>query len=140
MAALSCFADRSAAPSESDVRDALGGSGVSWHALIRRIEKNHPNLRQVWGYTSKSTGWGLRLMQGERVIVYMTPCIGHFLVSFALGEKAVREIARAGLPKHITDVIEAAKKYAEGRGVRFRVENGDDLEALEKIAAIKIAN
>lgn len=127
-------------PSESDVRDALGESGASWHELIRRIEKKHPSLRQVWAYTSKSTGWGLRLTQGERVIVYMTPCIGHFLVSFALSEKAVREIVRVGLPKHVIAVIEAARKYAEGRGVRFKVENGEDLEAMEKIAAIKLAN
>ena len=45
--------------------------------------------RRFGGFTSANTGWGLRLKRNDRVILYMTPREDHFLVSFALGEKAV---------------------------------------------------
>lgn len=137
---LSCFTDRNAPPDAAAVREALGKLDSSWRELIRRIEQVCPSLTQTWRFTSKSTGWGMRLMQGDRILVYMTPARGHFLVSFVLGEKAVQAIRRAGVSQRIARVIEESPKYAEGRGVRFKVSSGDEIEGLETIAALKAAN
>ena len=54
----------------------------------------------------------------------MTPCKGYFLVGFALGEKAV----------------DAAQKFAEGRGVRLEIRNKPAREQAKLLAAIKMAN
>jgi hypothetical protein len=40
-------------------------------------EKYAP-LTIEWGFTSKSTGWGLRLKTEKRTVLYMTPCKGYF--------------------------------------------------------------
>jgi hypothetical protein len=70
----------------------------------------------------------------------MTPCRGYFLASFALGEKACRAAHEAGLPSPILAIVDAAPKYAEGRGVRIPVRNQRDVNGVERLAAIKVAN
>lgn len=76
----------------------------------------------------------------ERTVLYMTPCDRHFLVGFALGEKAVNAAGTGSLPDSIMAIIDEAPKYAEGRGVRIEVRNQADLEGVKALAAIKMAN
>ena len=138
--ALSFFDDKAAPPSEAALRDALGASSGAWEELIRRIAARFPPLDPVWGFASKSTGWGLRLKQGDRTILYMTPCRDYFLASFALGEKAVQAARASNLAQVILDAIERAPRYAEGRGVRLEIRKPRDLAAVEKIAIAKMGN
>jgi hypothetical protein len=51
--------------------------------------------------------------------------------------KAARE---SGLPAPVLAVIDGAKKYAEGRGVRLEVRSAEDVHNIEKLAVIKMAN
>ena len=95
--------------------------------------------RQEWGFSSKSTGWGLRLKTEKRTVLYMTPCKGYFLASFALGEKAVKAAHESDLPASVLAVIDSARKYTEGRGVRLEVRTAEDVCNIEKLAVIKMA-
>jgi hypothetical protein len=79
----------------------------------------------------------LRLKQPARVLVYLTPSHSCFLASFVLGERACRAIREAGIPGGILALIDAAPKYAEGRGVRIPVHTKADLEAVLKITRVK---
>lgn len=78
------------------------------------------------------------MKQKKRIIVYVTPCRAFFLASFALGEKACTVARTAGVSAAILALIDAAPKYAEGRGIRIPVRTKRDLEDVEKLAAIKI--
>ena len=69
----------------------------------------------------------------------MTPCEGYFLASFALGEKAVKAAHDSDLPTSVLRVIDSAKKYAEGRGVRLEVRNARAVRNVEKLAVIKMS-
>lgn len=138
--ALSVFDDKSRQPTEADLARVLKGSFIFWNELKKRIASKFAPLTYEWGFSSKSTGWGLRLKHRERIILYMTPCDGYFLASFALGEKAV-EAARAGnVPTSTMKVIESAKRYAEGRGVRLRVTSTREVGNVEKLAVIKMSS
>ena len=138
--ALSAFDDRSRQPMEDDLAATLGSSFVFWNELKRLIASRFTPITMEWGFTSKSTGWGMRLKQEKRTILYMTPCDGYFLASFALGEKAVRAAHESDLPVPVLEVIDGAKKYAEGRGVRLEVRSAEDTRNIEKLAVIKMAN
>lgn len=70
----------------------------------------------------------------------MTPREGYFMASFALGEKAVKAAHESDLPISVLKVIDSAKKYAEGRGVRLEVRSAEDVRNVEKLAVIKMAN
>jgi flavoprotein len=138
--ALSAFDDKTKPPKDAELAATLGKTYVLWNELKKRIASRFTPLSIEWGFSSKATGWGLRLKQEKRAVLYMTPCKGYFLASFALGEKAVKAARESGLPAPVLAVIESAKKYAEGRGVRLEVRTAQDVRNVEKLAAIKMAN
>lgn len=137
---LSAFEDKSRPPQDDDLAATLGSAFVFWNELKKIIASRFPPLSTEWGFASKTTGWGLRLKHEKRTILYMTPCKSYFLASFALGEKAVKAAHETDLPVSVLKVIDSAKKYAEGRGVRLEVRSAEDVHNVEKLAVIKMAN
>jgi hypothetical protein len=132
------FHDPSGHPSARDLVAALGRAASLWQRLIHDVQAACGPLASEWSF-SKALGWTLRLKQPARVLVYLTPGKSSFLASFALGEKACKAIDQAGVPADILAIIDAAPKYAEGRGVRIPVRTGTDVEAILRIAAIKVS-
>jgi hypothetical protein len=138
--ALSAFDDKSRPPQDDDLATTLGSAFVFWNELKRLIASRFTPLSMEWRFSSKKTGWGLRLKREKRTVLYMTPCEGYFMASFALGEKAVKAAHENDLPVSVLEIIDSAKKYAEGRGVRLEVRNAEDVRNVEKLAVIKMAN
>jgi hypothetical protein len=138
--ALSAFTDKSKQPQDKDLALKLGSTFRFWNEMKSVISSRFAPMTIEWGFTSKNTGWGLRLKTDKRTVMYMTPCEGYFLASFALGEKAVKAAYDSDMPASILGVIDNAKKYAEGRGVRLEVRTAEDIRNIEKLAVIKMAN
>ena len=137
--ALSVFDDKAKQPEDTDLARVLKRSFASWNKLKALIASRFPPLSVDWGFAGKTYGWGLRLKQKKRTVLYMTPCEGHFLASFALGEKAVAAAHISDLPTTVLQFIDSAKKYAEGRGVRLKVRNAKDVRYVETLAVIKMS-
>lgn len=137
--ALSAFDDKAHPPQEKELAAVLGKAYSPWKELKKRIAARCSPAGAEWGFTSRSTGWGLRLKHGDQIIIYLTPCQGHFLVSLALGEKAVLAARQGKLSDAILAAIEAAPKYAEGRGVRIPVRTASPVADICALAEIKIA-
>jgi len=115
----------------------LGPSGPLWGQLQKGLQAAYGPLAEEWHF-GKAFGWSFRLKEKTRAVVYMTPRRGHFLASFALGEKACLAAEDAGLPQAMLALIRDAPRYAEGRGVRIPVRTKRDLAGVEKLAAIKM--
>jgi hypothetical protein len=137
---LGILTDKARQPTDADLRRALGKAHALWERLIADVDARIGPVNGVWGFTSATTGWGLRLRRKERVILYMTPRDGAFLVSFALGEKAVADAMKRRLPATLARAIESAPRYAEGRGVRVEVTKLSQLPGLVALAEAKNAN
>ena len=137
---LSALTDKSHEPTDDHLRDVLGKAYQVWTQLIDSVAERIGPISQTWGFTSKSTGWGLRLRQKDRVILYMTPQNGKFLVSFALGERAVAAAKLLRLSSTLLEAIDAAPRYAEGRGVRIEVSSKRQVPALAVLAEVKSEN
>ncbi|MDQ7780330.1 MAG: DUF3788 domain-containing protein [Planctomycetota bacterium] len=137
---LSAFDDKSKPPQPKDLAATLGAASVLWNALLKRITRKFAPVSTEWGFSGKAYGWGLRVKGEKRTILYMTPCGGYFLASFAVGEKAVKAARESGLDASVLKVIDSAKKYAEGRGVRLEVRSARDVGNVETLAVIKMAN
>lgn len=136
--ALSAFIDKHHPPTDVDLRSTLGSAYGAWARLIELVSTRMPPISQVWGFASAATGWGLRLRRNDRVVLYMTPNAGHFLVSFALGEKAAAVAHAEKLPAWILAAIDSAPRYAEGRGVRVEVKTIREVTSLAALAKIKL--
>jgi hypothetical protein len=137
--ALSALADKLKPPQPQDLAVTLGKTFVFWNELKAIIDAKFGPVSFEWGFTSKTTSWGIRAKTDKRTILYMTPREGYFLASFALGEKAVKTAHESDLPASVLKIIDSARKYAEGRGVRLEVRNARDVRNVEKLATIKMS-
>ncbi len=132
------FVGKKTKPTDADVAKALGSAKVLWDQVIGELKKDCPT--KEWNSYSTKAGWSLKLKKKDRTILYLSPVADGFRVSFALGDKAVNAARESTLPKPILKVIDEAKKYAEGTAVRFEVSSRSDVDAVKKLAAIKISN
>jgi hypothetical protein len=138
--ALSAFDDKTVEPGIEAVAAVLGPAAEYWETVVAEIGRRFEPLALDWVFSGKKWGWGLRLKQKKRAVVYLTPVEGFFLAGFALGRKAVEVAERSELPRSILDAIANAPKYAEGRGVRLVIRSQEDADSIVLLATIKMAN
>jgi len=129
--------DKSKPPDDESLTGALGPAKKLWDEFVRHIAQAYGPVTEEWGFYKS---WSLRLKRKKRTIVYLLPRDGHFLCAFVFGGKATDAARRADLPKDILKIINEATVYAEGRGFRLEVRRKQDLAAMNKLAAIKMAN
>jgi len=138
--AANAFIGRATAPTDADLVKALGSAKPVWDRLLADLAARFDGKNREWKCYSAKAGWSLRLLRGKRTILWMAPCEGCFRVAFALGERAVTAAHESGLPAWLLRTIDEAEKYPEGRAVRLHIKSPKDLTAVEKLAAVKIAN
>ncbi len=136
----SAFLDRGSPPSERELEAVLDKASGLWVDLRTDLSSEFAPLNGKWGFSGKSRGWILQLRHRRRTVLYMVPCPGYFVASFALSEKVCQAARRSGLPARVLEIIQHAPKYPEGRGVRLEVRNKKDLVHVEALASIKMAN
>ena len=66
--ALSAFTDKQHPPTDVALRETLGAAHTVWTNLIDAVTQRINPVDQIWGFTSASTGWGLRLRQKDRAL------------------------------------------------------------------------
>jgi len=136
--ALSIFDDKSHSPSSDDLAALLGRTARLWNRLLDDVCIRHPPIEPVWNFGGAKYGWSLRLRQKDRIVLYLIPQMGQFLAGIVLGEKAVRLAQQSDSPAGILAIIDAAPRYAEGRGIRFPVTRKTDVDVVLKLTAIKL--
>ena len=138
--ALSAFDDRERLPSEGELTTALGSSAQLWLDLKVHLTEEYAPLEELWGFTGPKWGWSLRMVSGKRTVLYLTPSEGYFYVGFAYGERAATAAMESDLPASVKEIIEGAKRFAEGRAIRMEVRGPEEVESVKKMATIKMAN
>ena len=134
------FIDKPKKPTAAELTAALGPAKALWDQLLAGLADEHNLTVQEWNSYSPKAGWALRLKLKDRNILYLIPCQKCFFVSFALGDKAVAAARQSGLPQRVIKIINEAKRYVEGTGVRIEMKKPKDIEIVKKLAAIKLAH
>ena len=134
------FIDKPKKPTAAELTAALGPAKALWDQLLAGLADEHNLTVQEWNSYSRKAGWSLRLKHKDRNILYLSPCEGCFFVSFALGDKAVQAARQSGLPQNVIKIINEARRYAEGTGIRIEMKKPKDIEIAKKLAAIKLAH
>lgn len=134
------FIGRTKPPAEEDVAAALGASKGVWDQLLANLAGQYGVTGHDWKSYSPKAGWSLRVTRKTRTIVWLSPQHHSFEVLFILGDKAMRAARQSDFPKRVVEALKEAPKYPEGTGVRLKVKSPRDLAALDKLAAIKLAN
>jgi hypothetical protein len=137
--ALGVFDDRSHPPTPAAVRRALGPTARLWTTLLATARALAGPVSEEWNFAGAKFGWSMRVKRGDRILLYLTPQSGAFVVGVVLGDKAVEAARAAGtVSQAALTLVAGAPKYAEGRGVRVQVTSDDELLVAVDLAKMKI--
>jgi hypothetical protein len=134
----SIFTDKTVKPSDDDLKKALGKNYKFWHELFSFTLQKYPEASFDWHFSGQKFGWGFRISDKKRVLVYLLPRDQFFKIAFVFGEKAFEEICNSSISEHIITELKNTKKYAEGRGIRIDVTDGSLMDDFKKLIEIKI--
>lgn len=137
---LNAFVGRSKQPTEKELAAELGASKDLWDQLLAELLTEQGLSEKEWTSYSPKAGWSLRLKAGQRNIVYLSPSHGEFMASFVLGAKAMDAVRGAAFPGPVIQLINDAKRYAEGTAVRIKVKKKTDIAIVRKLTIIKMGN
>ncbi|HOX26895.1 MAG TPA: DUF3788 domain-containing protein [Candidatus Krumholzibacteria bacterium] len=138
--ALSALDDSSAEPTATQLADVLGRAAAAWRTLDAWLTGAAGIDRREWNNAGAKYGWSLRAMKGKRVIAYLIPQRGAFLVGLVLGDKALAALADRTLSAASREIIAGAKRYGEGTGFRIPVTAAKDLADIKTLVEIKLAH
>jgi hypothetical protein len=137
--ASSAFGDRTKPPDVVDFVETLGTAAELWASLVKHVVTTSGPTTERWGFAGEKVGWSARLLQGGRIVVYLTPQRRAFTVGVVLGERALAAAAASRLPKAARAALRAAPRHAEGRGVRLQVRSAAGLRAAMALIDLKLS-
>jgi lysylphosphatidylglycerol synthetase-like protein (DUF2156 family) len=137
--APSVLDDKAVVPDDEQLETAIGKSFKLWNDIRGHIFERYDKVVEEWTHSGKNYGWSWRAKQGKRALVYLIPQKGFFLAAFCFGDKAVVAVEESNVPEAIKEGLRTARKYAEGRGIRFEVRKAGDVKTIRTLLEIKTA-
>ena len=134
----SIFTEKQTIPSETSLKIALADNFTLWKTIEKHTKEAYPNYTEEWNYGGEKYGWSYRIKDKKRIIIYFLPRDKFFKVAFVFGEKAVQTVMDSTISEEIKNELQAAKPYAEGRGIRL-VSTESNLEDIKRLVEIKIS-
>lgn len=136
----SIFEEQAIGPTEQDLKEKLGTNYGIWAELRDLVVQLHPGAKAEWNFPGTKYGWSFRIKDRKRAIIYLLPRDGFFKVAFVFGQKAMDAIMCSGVSSEIITELEAAPKYAEGRGIRIEVRDASKIADITRLVQIKLAH
>jgi hypothetical protein len=133
------FDDPKRKPISTDIERELGRSWLAWNSLTSWLSEDFSSLTDEWRFTGEQCGWSLRIKRKKRTIIYLLPCRKYFRVTLILGDKAVKKALQSALPNSLVKEIRLAKKYPEGRVLRFEIRFKEELPTLMQLVDAKMS-
>ncbi|MDF3026058.1 MAG: hypothetical protein K0S23_365 [Fluviicola sp.] len=136
----SVFINKNEKPTNEDLKKALGETVDIWNSFVEFTHANDPASFDEWNFSGEKFGWSFRIKDKKRVLIYLLPRDKFFKVAFVFGQKATDQIMGSDVSDEIKAELNAAKSYAEGRGIRIEIRDTTKIEDIRKLIQFKIAN
>lgn len=136
----SVFMDQTLSPSTAQLKEALGSTYPLWEEISDYTLNVTKGLVKDWKFSGPKYGWSFRISDKRRVIIYMLPRDQYFKVAFVFAQKATDQILEGKFNQDIKAELQAAKAYAEGRGIRIDVRDNSKTSDLLELINVKISS
>jgi len=134
------FTDKTKTPSRKDLLAALGKNFERWEEIEKIVYQKYPAAIAEWNFPGEKYGWSFRMKDKKRAILYFLPGNQFFRVAFVFGQKAVDKIMDSTISEAIKTELQAARVYAEGRGIRIEVKKKKVIKDISAMIDIKLAS
>jgi hypothetical protein len=132
----SIFLNRESIPTTTELTKALGATFHYWQVIADWVHLQYPKAMDEWNCSKN--GWSFRIKDKKRAIIYFLPRDKYFKVAFVFGQKATDVILKSEVTDEIKKELDAARVYAEGRGIRIDIKNEKVLNDIKKLITVKL--
>lgn len=136
---ISVFLNKDQKPDAAELQMHLGSTITYWEQLHHFVFEQYPGAEELWSYFSKNYGWGYRIKDKRRAIIYMSPYEGYFQVTMLFGPRALEHIYASDLDPWIRKTLEEGKKYPEGKVIHIPVRDNTWIKSIQKLIKVKLA-
>jgi len=136
----SIFMDLNKEPKTDDLKVPMGKTYEFWMQIRDFVFEKYPLAIEEWHVSIKKYGWGFRIKDKKRAIVYLSPRSGYFFVTFVFGQKAADCILDSDIDQSLKEELMLSKVYMEGRVLRIDVRDDNQIDDIKKLIEIKIGN
>ena len=137
---ISIFTDKKYTPNNNDLKVSLRNTCSFWHSIGAYVHQKYPDAIDEWNYSGDKYGWSFRIKDKKRAIIHLLPRDKFFKVAFVFGQKATDIIINSEISESIKTELNAAKVYAEGRGIRIEIKDEILLKDIQFLIDVKLAN
>lgn len=134
----SIFTDKLQVPTDVGLQAALGSTYAIWKEIRDYVIASANVTSEEWKYSGDKYGWGFRINDKKRVLIYLLPRDGFFRVAFVFGQKAFEAILDSSVSDSIKNELMEAKAYAEGRGIRIEIRDKKTLKDVKQLINSKV--
>ncbi|HEY0281565.1 MAG TPA: DUF3788 family protein [Rhizomicrobium sp.] len=124
-------------PSDAELKALLGSASSVWSAVVLAVKDSFAPSQLEWLPSKQPFGRAGRIRHKGRTLLYLLPGDGKFDVAVVLGERAVELAMAAPLPAAMKKRIAGAKRYVEGRSIRFPVNSASEVAVVVKLVELK---
>jgi hypothetical protein len=136
----SIFMDLTKTPNASDLEVPLGKTLNVWNEIRDFVFEKYPAAIEEWHISVKKYGWGFRIKDKKRAIIYLSPRKGFFRVTMVFGQKATDRILSSDISDFVKEELMKSKVYVEGRVISLEIIDDSFLNDIKKLVEIKIIN
>ncbi len=135
--AKSYFLEKELQPQENNIKDILQDKKEFWDKYLTFVKTYDPTISCEWKFYGRAWGWSLVLLKKKKNLLYLTPVVNGFYVSFALGKKGANLAKKEGFTDKIVEIIESGENNNAGRTFDILIQEQDDVVIVEKLMEIK---
>ena len=134
--ATGAFMDKSAAPTDEEVRAALGPAAAWWAALEGWVRETY-GLAGEWKWSGRDSGWAMRYRRSGKSLLWLHPLPGTVKALVVVGPSLFDEAMSLDLSPRIETALRDAHPYPDGRFLFLGVESDEEVIDLQRLIALK---
>jgi len=132
------FVDKSHQPTDRDLADVVGRPKTHWDTLKAFVIDEYGPVTPQWKFYTKKSGWTFVLRGKKFNLLYLSPSVKFFRAGFMYSEKATAAVKNSSLPAEVKRMVRTAKKYPEGRAIKFDVTTKKQVALIKKLIRIRM--
>lgn len=136
----SIFTDKQEQPTGEELQIFLGATFPYWLELTAYTKSSLPQAAGGWNFAGVNFGWGFRISDSRRVIIYLYPRAMFFTVTMVFNAAAQEAIMASNVADSIKAALQAAEDQPEGRSISLEVRNAEVAEDVKKLVGIKLGS
>jgi hypothetical protein len=130
--------DKLVVPTDELIFSLIGEKKSYWQNIMDYMRVNYPESAGEWNYYNDGKRWLFKMVLKKKTVFWGAILTGTFRITFYFGDKAEPVIIASDLPVSIKEGFKTSKRFGATRAISIKMNEGDDLENVLKLIAIKV--